>query len=119
MTAEVLPSSAEDPGEPQMKYITWTWRLPSMACIGMLALGCGPSDGVQTVGDGSYTASGRGYHDEASTAALERAEKHCQQTGQQVLVDDIQSREVDPGFYRTTLNFRCVDETHPDLHRPD
>ncbi|WP_018233906.1 hypothetical protein [Thioalkalivibrio thiocyanodenitrificans] len=102
-----------------MKNTAWTWRLPTLGCLGLLALGCGPSGDVDALDDGTFTTFARGYHGEAGERALEQAEEHCRQMGLEILVDEIESRELDPGFYRATLTFRCVDETHPDLQQPE
>ncbi|OOG23676.1 hypothetical protein B1C78_10330 [Thioalkalivibrio denitrificans] len=95
------------------------WLLPILCCLGLLAGACGGTSSIETLDDGRYAATARGYHDEAGSRALDRAEAHCAARGLRVLGDDMETRELDPGFFRATLIFRCVEEDHPDLPAVD
>jgi hypothetical protein len=95
------------------------FRLVIAGCTGLLVLACSRAGDVESLGDGLYSTSARGYHAEAGDRVIEAARTHCERNGLRVLADDVQSREMEPGFYQATLTFRCVDATHPDLPRVD
>jgi hypothetical protein len=99
-----------------MKCSAWTWRLASLVSVTLLVLACGGSREVETLGQDTYRTSARGYHSEAQTRALDRASAHCQGMGREMLITELDSVAIEPGFYRATLTFRCLEPGHPELH---
>ena len=93
--------------------------LPILCCLALLAAACGGTSSIEILEDGRLASTARGYHDEAGSRALDGAEAHCAARGMRVLGEDMETRELDPGFFRATLIFRCVDEDHPDLPAGD
>lgn len=98
-----------------MKCFTWTWRLPSVVFVTLLVLACGGSRDVETLGPDTYRTSARGYHADAQNRALERATAYCQDMDREVLVTELESVATEPGFYRATLTFRCLEPDDPAL----
>lgn len=120
--AKETGTHAPDPpsGEPPANRVRRGGRVSPVAAILFLILqGCGPSGDVEALNDGRYATTARGYHEEAGTRALDRAQAHCESMGRVIRVEDIHSAELDPGFYRTTLTFRCVDEDSRNPPRPE
>jgi hypothetical protein len=97
-----------------MSDMPWTWRLSAFCCAALLVTACGRGD-IERLDGERFSVTARGYHGEAADRALDRARAYCEQRNKQVLGEDVETVELDPGFYRATLTFRCVEEGHPDL----
>ena len=100
------------------KERTWVRRAGAVACIAVTLTACGQNRDIESLGDGVFATSARGYQVDAQRVVIGRAEAFCEAKGLHLRVDDLNAMNMEMGFFRVTVTFRCLQAGEPDVSPP-
>ena len=89
-----------------------------LAYVTAAMAGCAQGRDIESLGDGVFATSARGYQVDAQRDVMRRAKAFCEGKGLLLRVDDLGAVNMEMGFFRVTVTFRCLEAGHPDLTPP-